>query len=100
MLFDELHKGVIDGEEYNRWLRRFSWIPGLKPEPLTPTKEAIRTRKKYHYELRGRRVSLYTNNDEVHRKYFPDFTKLSIPAAAPVLVKPKDMFPEFELMKG
>src|SRR5260370_42360985 len=100
MLDDDLHKGVISNEEHNRWLRRFSWMPGLKPQPLPPAKEAIRSRQKYHYSLRGRMVSLYTNNDEVHRKYYPDFTKQSIPEGSPVLVKPKDIFPEFELMKG
>jgi len=73
MLFEDLHKGVISNEEYSRWMRRFSWMPGIKPPPLISTKEAIRTRQKYFYELHGKMVSLYANNDEVHRKYFPDF---------------------------
>jgi hypothetical protein len=98
MLFDDFHNGIINGEEYLRWVRRFSFMPGLKPQPLIPVKEAIRSRQKYHYDLRGRRISLYSNNDEVHRKYFPNFSNYL--AESPSLVKPKDMFPEFELMKG
>lgn len=73
MLFDDFHNGVISGEEYNRWMRRFSWMPGIKPQPMVPVKEAIRTRQKYLYNLRGTMISLYKNNDEVHRKYFPNF---------------------------
>lgn len=95
MLDNDLHDGLITGEEYNRWLKRFSFMPGLKPQPLTPPKEAIRFRLNYRYSFPdGRTVSLYTNNDTVFGRYFPDFREQSIPTGSPVLSKHPNFFKE------
>lgn len=103
MLEDDYAQGLISGAEFCRWEKRFSWMPDFKPTPMVPIKEAIRQRLKTRYQLRdevrndyhGRKVRLYDNLDQVHRKYFPTFQKDSVPSDKPRLTKRKSMFPHF-----
>jgi hypothetical protein len=97
MLFDDWHKGHIDGSEYERWCKRFSWMPDFKTYPTVKPKEAIRTRLKYRYDHHGRRVGLNTNLDEVFSRHFPNFREEAVPPGKPVLQKTRNMFPHLEM---
>jgi hypothetical protein len=97
MLFDDWHKGVIDNSEYERWCKRFSFMPDFKQVQTVKPKEAIRNRLKYRYNYHGRRVGLNTNLDEVFSRHFPSFRDKAIPPGKPVLQKTRNMFPHLEM---
>jgi hypothetical protein len=92
-LFEEWCRDEIDQTEYNKWMKRFGAdLPGLVPVPLEPVKVKIRRRLNTPDQ--------YVNRDQIHRKYFPEFTANALNYRTEFVVlrfpKAKKLFPVFK----